>query len=262
VTKGGQVAKLLGFDISEAQLRQAETETEVQARLLDQVRAGEKAGTIAAQEATVLRLEAEMENAAIVLKRDQELFKQKTLSQNDFDRSELALRVARKNHEQAVNQLSSLKEIRAVDIRVAEARLKAATETARRIRVELEQTIIRSPIDGVVLEVRTYPGERLEKDPLVELGELDKMRVEAEVYVTDITLVRMGARAKVSGDGITGELAGAVSEIGLQVDRSSVFNPDPASFNDKRVVKVWITLEDSSQVRGLANHQVQVRIAP
>lgn len=262
VSKGAIVAKLQSFDTVEAQLRQAEAEVEVLARMLEQVKAGEKASSIAAQEAIVLRGEAELKNATAVLRRDRELFLEKTISVNDFERSELAWRVAQKNYDEATNHLESLKEVRKVDVNVAEARLKAAAQTVNRIKAELEQMTIRSPVDGTILEVRTYPGESLDKDPIVEIGELQHMNIEAEVYVTDIAQVRVGASARAKGDGFRGELSGVVSEVGLQVDSSSIFNPDPASFSDKRVVKVRIKLEDGERVRGLVNHQVNVVISP
>jgi HlyD family secretion protein len=88
------------------------------------------------------------------------------------------------------------------------------------------------------------------------------MNIEAEVYVSDISRVRVGAPVRATGDGFTGSLSGAVQEIGMQVDRSSVFNPDPASFSDKRVVKVRIKLDAGERVRGLVNHQVYVTISP
>src|SRR5688572_16395750 len=66
VSKGGVVAKLQSFDTVQAQLRQAEAEVEVAARVLEQVKAGEKSSSIAAQEAAALRFEAELKNAMAV----------------------------------------------------------------------------------------------------------------------------------------------------------------------------------------------------
>ena len=262
VTNGTVIARLQTFDTTSAQLRQAQAEVEVLVRVLDQVKAGEKTSTIAAQQATVLRWEAEAKNAETVFLRDKEIFLQKAISQNDLDRSQLAWDVARKNYDQARNHLEGLKEIRDVDVRVAEARLRAGVETANRIRAELEQTVVRAPLDGTILEIRTYPGERLDREPIVEMGDVRQMNIEAEVYVTDIGQVRVGAAARATGDGFTGELTGTVQEIGMQVDRSSVFNPDPASFSDKRVVRVRIKLDQGDKVRNLVNHQVYVTISP
>jgi HlyD family secretion protein len=261
VKKGEILARLQNYESAKAQLDQAEREVQVSTRLLEQVKAGEKQSTIAAQEAWVLKCDAEFKNAETFLQRDRQLREQGTISPSDLDRSELAWRVAQKTYEQATNSLQSLKEVRAVDINVAEARLASAQATARRMKADLDQTSIRAPIDGTVLEILTYPGELLDRNPLLQLGDLDHMKVEAEVYVTDIAAVRAGSRAVVTGDGFAGELSGRVSEIGLQVDQSSIFHANPATFSDKRIVKVWIELTDPAKARGLVNNQVTVIIS-
>ena len=45
-------------------------------------------------------------------------------------------------------------------------------------------------------------------------------------------------------------------------DQIGRFDPDPASFSDRRVVKVWLKLEDPRKLRSLVNHQVNVVILP
>jgi HlyD family secretion protein len=262
VKKGDLIARLDGFTAASAQVRLSEAEVEVAARVLDQVKAGEKAAAISAQEALALRFEAELKNAEILARRDKELFSQKAISETEFDRSQLALRVAQKNFDQASKHLESFREVRDVDVRVAEARLKSAIEAVGRSRADLEQTTIHASLNGTILEILTRPGERVDREPIVEIGDLDHLNIEAEVYVTDIRFVRVGARALATGDGFAGEISGVVSEVGRQVDKSSVFDPDPASFSDKRVVRVWIKIQDAEKVRALVNHQVKVVIEP
>ena len=260
VRRGAILAKLQTFRLIEEQLAQAEAEAKVSERLLEQVKAGEKAGTIAAHEALSLKYEAEMKNATVLLARDTQLLAERAISATAFDRTELDWRIAQKNYEQATNTLQSLKEVREVDVEVADARLKAAQATVRRIKAELDQALIRAPIDGVVLEILTYPGEALDKLPLLEMGDLENLRVAAEVYVTDIAQIRPGAKAIITGQGVDGEVSGTVIEVALQVDHSAIFNPDPATFSDKRIVKAWIKPAETKKIAGLVNHQVNVLI--
>lgn len=262
VTKGQVLARLHNFESAEAQLHQAEADTEVAARVLEQVQAGEKIGAIAAQEAMVLRFDAEQKNAEELLRRKKDLVARKAISEDDFARFQLDSNVSRETYRQATNQLAALKEIRNVDVRVAEARLASARSAVKRAQADLDQATIRSPIDGYILEILTYPGEMADRNPILQMGDLDHLQVQAEVYVTDIASVRLQARAVIRGDGFSGEVTGTVTEIGRQVDRSAIFDPDPASFSDRRVVKVWIKLEDPGKLQGLANHQVNVVIMP
>lgn len=260
VEKHALLAKLHNYPLAEAQLAQSEAEAKVAEQLLEQVKAGEKQGAIAAQEALVLKYDAELKNARVVLTREEQLLASQAISPNDFDRSELNWRIAQKNFEQATNTLQSLKEVRQVDVELAEARIAAARAAVLRMRTELELSLVRAPIDGTILEIRTYPGEVVEKEPIVQIGDLEKLRIEAEVYVSDIARVKTGANAIISGQGFAGEIPGTVVEVGLQVDQSALFNPDPATFSDKRVVKAWIKPEDAKNLAGLVNHQVNVVI--
>jgi HlyD family secretion protein len=262
VQRNQELARLHNHGTALAQLQQAEADLEVALKSLDQVKAGEKAGVIAAQEAVVLRLEDELKTANLFLQRDKELMARKILAENDLERSRLNSSVAQKNYDQATNSLMAIREVRAVDLRLADAKVLSARAGVQRAQAELELATIRAPIDGYILEILTYPGEIADRNPILQMGDLDHIQVQAEVYVTDIANVRLQAHAVIRGDGFSGEVKGTVTEIGREVDRSAIFDPDPASFSDRRVVKVWIKLEDPEKVRGLANHQVNVVIMP
>jgi len=262
VQKNQELARLHNHGTALAQMRQAEADLEVALKSLDQVKAGEKAGVIAAQEAVVLRLEDEMKTANLFLQRDKELAARKILAETDLEHSRLNWSVAQKNYDQGTNSLMAIQEVRAVDLRLAEAKVLSARASVQRSQAELELATIRAPIDGYILEILTYPGEIADRNPILQMGDLDHMQVQAEVYVTDIASVRLQAHAVIRGDGFTGEISGTVTEIGRQVDRSAIFDPDPASFSDRRVVKVWLKLENPRKLQGLVNHQVNVVIMP
>jgi HlyD family secretion protein len=51
-----------------------------------------------------------------------------------------------------------------------------------------------------LIEIHTYPGERVGADGILELGRTDEMVAIAEVYETDIGRVRKGQRARRIGD--------------------------------------------------------------
>lgn len=138
--------------------------------------------------------------------------------------------------------------------------MKAAALRAKRDRAaaELELTIVRSPVDGQVLQVHARQGERVGPEGIAEIGKTQKMTVIAEVYETDIARVHVGQRATVTSPALPGPVQGSVDRIGLKVGKKDVLSVDPAAKTDARVIEVEIVLDDSRQVASLTNLEVDV----
>jgi len=132
----------------------------------------------------------------------------------------------------------------------------------QRAEAELELAVVRSPINGHVLDVHARQGERVGPDGIAELGQTDAMYAVAEVYETDAPRVRIGQRATVSSPALLQPVGGAVDRIGLKVGKQDVLSVDPAAKTDSRVVEVRILLDDARQVAGLTNLEVDVTITP
>ncbi|NJL40187.1 MAG: HlyD family efflux transporter periplasmic adaptor subunit [Leptolyngbyaceae cyanobacterium SM1_4_3] len=297
--QAGQVIAILDSrDRLQGALAEAEEQVRVTQSKLVQVRAGARAGEIAAQEATITRLQAELDGeiaarAAEITRRQAEvnnaraeydryrsLYQSGAISALDFDQRRLTLetaqaqlREAQSNQSTRANSLSAqlqearanldrIAEVRPVDVQVAQTEVGQAIAALERTKAELAQAEIRAPMSGQILEIYARPGEVVGTDGIVDLGQTDQMQVVAEVYQSDIKQVQMGRSAIVTGDSFDGELRGTVDEIGLQVNRQEVFNDEPGENLDQRVIKVRIRLapEDSQRVAKLTNLQVQVAI--
>jgi HlyD family secretion protein len=164
----------------------------------------------------------------------------------------------------AQGNLSEISEVRPVDLKTAQAKVNQVIAAAKRAEIELAQAYVRSPVAGQILEIFAKPGEVVKDNGLVNLGQTDQMQVVAEVDQSSIARIRKGQAAILTGEAFSGELRGAVHEIGLAVSRQSTFSTQPGENLDQRVVKVRIRLnpEDSKRVAGLTNLQVQVAIQP
>ncbi len=88
---------------------------------------------------------------------------------------------------------------------VARLRLKAATEKQRNVRLEakrdalaLARRTVRSPIDGVVVRRHKSAGEYVEGDPIVQLAQLDPLRVEMVAPLTMYGQINSGMQAVVT----------------------------------------------------------------
>lgn len=86
------------------------------------------------------------------------------------------------------------------------------------------------------------------------------MYVVAEVYETDIRLVKVGQQAIITSPVFEGEVTGQVERIGLTIKRNEVFNTDPQADTDTRIVEVKIRLNESNRVARFTNLQVYVTI--
>ncbi len=258
VTNGQAIAVLENNRRLKTSWQAADAQASVAEKRLEQVRAGVKPSEIAAQKSEIAVLMDEQHAAEIDFERKSELRKLNTISLLEWERSQLALGTSRRRLENAQQKLESLQEIRPVDLALAEAQWKAAQAEAEHSAAEVEQSIIRSPIDGQVIKILTRPGEIIGKDGVAELAKTQSMMVLAEVYETDVRWIRSGQTAQISGPVLPQALQGVVEQIGLKVGRNQLFTMDPAAADDARVVEVKIRLPAGAPVQGLIHAEVTV----
>ena len=89
-------------------------------------------------------------------------------------------------------------------LHVAEAALKQAEDNyllmqhdLTRSKAMLEQRTIRSPIDGVVVERHTFPGEFVYDNPIMTIAQLDPLRIEVVLPAEQFGQYRPGDKAVV-----------------------------------------------------------------
>jgi HlyD family secretion protein len=261
VEKGQILAVLLDYNASLASLREAEARVAVAESQLARVKAGEKTGTIAAQEAVVARQEFGLKTSRSNYERYKVLFDNGAVSRSQYEDAELALEKALRGFEEAKQTLASLKDVRPVDVTLKEKELNEARTGRDLAKAKLELCAVRSPLDGRVIEINTYPGESIGQAGILNLADLVLM-VDAEVYVTDISKVRIGSKAVITGDGIEGEVKGTVTEVLKSVMDNGLVSPNPLAFSDRRVIRARIRVEEPAKIASLINSQVFVKILP
>ncbi|MDX2097677.1 MAG: ABC exporter membrane fusion protein [Leptolyngbyaceae cyanobacterium bins.59] len=299
--KVGQVISILGSrDRLQDGVREAQEQVRSAQARLAQVRAGAKGGEVQAQQAAIIRLQAEIngargvqaatlarlaaeaQNAQVEYSRYQQLYREGAVSQSLLDSRRLAattaqaeLREAQQNQIRTLETLQAqlrearatldrIAEVRPVDVQVAQTEVDRAVAALAQAQTNLEQAYVRAPIAGQILKIHTRPGEKLSDNGIADLGQTERMEVVAEVYQSDIGNIRPGQQAIVTGQAFLGQLQGTVSQVGLQVSRQNTFSNQPGENLDRRVVEVRIALTPtaSRQVAQLTNMQVQVAIQP
>ncbi|BDA74876.1 hypothetical protein CAL7716_090420 [Calothrix sp. PCC 7716] len=120
---------------------------------------------------------------------------------------------------------------------------------------------IKAPQDGVIFKINSRAGEKVSDNGVVELGQVNQMRVVAEVYQTNIRKVKLGQNVRVSSNSLDNELQGKVSWIGWQVQRQNIINSNPSENIDSRVVEVHIQLDEKSTQQAAKFTNLQVKAA-
>ncbi|MFM6322427.1 MAG: HlyD family efflux transporter periplasmic adaptor subunit [Microcystis sp.] len=252
-------------------------------------------------QATISRLKAELENAGIEFSRRQQLLAEGAISQSEFDQYSSSFKVAQKKVIEAevntnklievtqeqleeeranfselqatLNQsiqaeeanLAKLLEVRDVDVNKAKAEIAEAEANLKQAKEDLALTTVRSPIEGQVLKIYSYPGEYVNvSQGILELAQTKSMNVVAEVYESDIKKIRLQQTAIITSENASfdGEINGKVNRIGLKIGKKDILTNDPVAATDSRVVEVEIMLstEDSKKVSFLTNSNVIVKI--
>ena len=294
------IATLQGLDKKQVELIAAKLNVVVFQRRLEKTKAGEaKEAEIAAQKATIARIQAQLRNesldreAAITdayaeysnartnYDRYQYLYQEGAVSKSQLDdrqelfqRSQARLNQAKARYgntidtlqqeiERERSTLNQLREVRPVDLAQAEAEVDYAIAQVKQIESELEDYYVRVPIAGQIFKINTLVGEQVDTGKgIVELGKTDRMYAIAEVYETDVGRVKVGQPATVISEhgGFVGKLQGTVDHVGLQIKKQDILESDPAADKDARVVEVKIRLDPQDSVKVAGLTNLQVRV--
>jgi len=142
------------------------------------------------EKATCDLTRAKAEFAARKAKRNQELAKRQMISSNDKD------------------ELETEAQILQLELKEMEARLKQRTIT--------------SPIDGVVVKRSKSPGEFVQEDVILNLAQIDPLRVEVVVPIRYYGKISVGMRADVEWEApVLGLQKAAVKVVDPVVDAAS-----------------------------------------
>lgn len=228
------------------------------------------------QQAIVRRLEAELANVIQVRSRFQKLYSDGAISQQTFDEKKLAVSSAQENLNQAKETLNQLIKSRETNIQKARMDLsqaqvnllkvkshsgfKSAKQQLKLAEARLQRTIIRSPRDGQILKIFTYPGEAISNEGILKLGNTQAMYAVAEVYETDVSTINIGQQAAITSPAFNQPLIGRVSQIGRLVYKNNIIGDDPTAKSDARVVEVKIRLAESKLASNFSQLQVDVAI--
>ena len=198
----------------ESQLRSAQAGREAQSAQIEVDKA-----RIASQKSTMIGLEASLNQAKRDLERQKGLFESKDISQSTYDQSHLSVEELQSQYNSAKHSLLAAE----LNLVVLQHNLDAAEARIAQAEEALSYTTITSPIDGVVTRLNAEVGEVVifgtMNNPgtvIMEVADLSKLLVVAEVGEADVGKLEVGQKATIEVDAYTNhQFIGIVDNIAL-----------------------------------------------
>lgn len=243
-----QILAVIGNAEIEARLAQARAQVALDRANLDKLVAGARPEE--KREARALLAEAEAQ--WILTRRDAErrrpLAHAGVITPAAMDQTDSAREASEARRAAAAERLRLLEiGARPEDIAAARARLAIAEANVAEIAALLDKTIIRAPIDGVVLRRWRVAGEAVGNQPpspIVTLGDVSRLRVRAEVDETDIAKVAVGQRVRVVADAVPGQVFhGTIARVSRRLGAKVIETGRAAEKVDAKVLQTLIDLD-------------------
>ncbi len=261
VHEGQLLAEFADAPLKDTEVLRAEAAVAEAEANLARVRAAARPSEIAAQRARIAALAAAEENARREASRSDRLVPTGAGAEAVAERNRfMALRMAAERTE-AEAVLDTIAQPRAEDLAIAQARASAARGALDKARADAALSRVFAPIAGTILRISARPGDQVGSDGLLEIADLTRLDVVADVYETDLGRVVVGQSAEVIVPGETRRFAATVREIGWVVRRSTQAGTDPVAAVDARTVEVRLTLLDDAREALLRRSGMQVQVA-
>jgi ABC exporter DevB family membrane fusion protein len=203
--------------------------------------------------ALVDEADAVLENARVELERRRTLLARGAVSRMEFATAEREERVARARKQAALERRALIDADARQDERMrAEAEVDRARAMLAESQALLAKTVIRAPIDGIVLRKRLKVGESAPGDgstPVVTLGDCSQLRVRVDVDEIDVARLRVGQRAWVTA-GAYGDrrFPGRVMRIGGILGRKNVRTDEPSERVDTKILETLVELDPGTKL--------------
>lgn len=187
-------------------VRVAEAALAVARAKLADLKAGARPEEIAQASEAVKQLEECAGFADRDMKRIDQMVKSGSLPGESLEKARLAYVQCKTQLVAAQKKLQMLKAgPTATAVAVQEALVKEAAARLERAKATLDESVLRSPFDGVVTRVHVRPGDlATAKDPLVDLMEKDALVVRFGVAEAQSLAVREGASLRIAFDALAG----------------------------------------------------------
>lgn len=249
----GQVVAALENGEYRAELERAEAMLLKRHAELERLVNGAREQERAEAAAVVREAAAAMRTAETVLERRRAMVVEATVGKEAVDEAEREYLMARARHEAALQRQALINAPpRAEDVAIAEAELAIAQANRDQAAAVLEQTYVRSPVDGIVLRKHMQSGETVlttVEMPIVTVGDVSRLNVRADVDERDIARIQAGQRGYVTAPAFgDAQFWGTVMQVGWQLGKKERHTDEPKERTDTKVLQVLIKLDEAERL--------------
>ena len=248
VAKGEVVAVLSNFARADVSLRMAEADLVKLKQLHELVLKGTRVSEIALQEAT-LKSSIEQNKLDAL---------QRARSGKPPDVREIETAIAEQGLERQKVRLKLLKTTLENDLAQNEIDLANTQSRIDSAKRNLEDTLVRSPLDGVVVQIFSRQGERVSPAGIIKIVDMNQLRVLADVDELHVGRLKPGGKVDVTFRGNNDIYKGTIERIAPTVKRMQRVEPDGGSSTDARVVQVEIKIDDTSSMPPVLGRETRV----
>jgi HlyD family secretion protein len=223
--RAGQVIARIANAEFQARLARAAAEVDALQAEWAQMQSGALPEEIAQAVDAVEHTRAELANAEGFAERTRGMVERGLQSTQELEDATRRLRQAGAMHNSASQRLQLLRTGARSEARQAlQARLRAAQAAHQLATIELQHTVITSPMDGVVSHRYVDPGAYVKttETPVVTIEAMQTVKIEAPISERDIVAVRPGHKALIQVDAYADEpFPGTVRRLAPTIDPSS-----------------------------------------
>lgn len=204
---------------------------------------------------TVQENSAILENARAEMERHNQLFAAGIISREENERYAREFQVAKARFDEAQQHHALIDDkTREEDVAAAQAALELAKAQLTEAQARYEKTLIRSPIQGVVLRKHHRSGESVSNsstvpDPIVTIGDNSVLRVRVDVDETEVAKVKLGQPAYVTADAYGSQkFLGHVVRVGNELGRKNIRTDQPTEKVDTKILETLVQLDPGTNL--------------
>ena len=242
------IGVLSNYSKADVSVRTTESELEKAKRQREAMVSGYRTAEIAMQEVVVRSAAEELKLKNLEVQR----------SGKPPDMKQLELNISQQSLEREQAKLRVMKETLATDVAQIDTDISITVAKLDNSRTSREQALVRSPLDGVVVQIYTRQAERISGNGIAKIVDMSQLRVLADVDELHLGRVVTGGKVEVTFRGSTTVYKGKISRIAPTVKRMQRIEPDGGSSTDARVVQVEIELDDPSSMPQVLGRETRV----
>lgn len=238
IVKAGQVVGRLEDEELREELNSRSAEERASQAALADLEAGSRREEIAQGEAVLARMKSDSERLAKDSARSEELFKREVIPLKDLEAVRAGRDAAAAAVREAEQHLKLLKIGPRPDaVRQARARAEGASAMKSIAETRLSQSILTTPLSGLVLSKHAEPGEILAVGaPVITVAKMDEVWLRAYIPESELGRIKVGQTAHVAVDSWPGRnFEGRISFIASEAE----FTPKNVQTEKERVKLVY-----------------------